>query len=721
MYLAIKPLLIEIVFLLMVSPVFAGDDDLCMSTASGLAGSPTIDGEIQNDFGWNGAARINIAANMGATTDTSLVTGFNGNALYLGYTVNTPQVSPNDVVVIGFSTAPAGSLVSTDWRIHVFLPSNIPATTPPGGVPAEVVTYWHPPTGSGDWNAMDAVSNPTNNGDWLFDQTRWARNGSSWTLEMKINIEHAVTGTIDDAVLIPSSGVFRFYTNVLHIAALNVMYQDPFPRNSPFVLPLTTDIDRATPPTNLWAAASVDFRPAKCTGVSLSMTNIGVLKGSNIDYQPERFNPIAETNVAQCATSAGVGVGPLNTFIARPTGPGSNVSAEFRMAEAFGVMGPFDFKGLGFPDVGTNVTPPSGDTPAFNLPHDFTEVKWALSYKQSCYRVFRDHACLQVTLRSNDLNTRFLNQSVQRNLIFKSMSKARETAYVSGNFGPLPAGQKHEFVIAVDTDQRPYTAAEPVPNTEGHMFKEQRSGFRSDELNALTEGMTGVAQYAWIARAGLISDQKIIVRGKTYRLAEHVSDFGIIGSHAGEVHAWKSKFTGANLHPQPQQGIYTIAVEPGHMEEVNIELEAVEGESHESRWRAFIAAGPNFPDGSLNGRFSINAGIERLFDDHWSLEGILGYHAFDGRFEERPFDVDAWQLSANAKYFFGTGPLRPFLNGGVGVYRIDPPDDTSFGTNIGAGLYYRLNAKWGIEGAYNLHNTDPLDWSTLQLGVRWFF
>src|SRR5690349_21077599 len=97
-----RHLILALSLLLIVSPVFAGDDDLCMSTAGGLAGSPTIDGEIQNDFGWNGAARINITHSMGATTDTSLVTGFAGNALYLGYTVNSPEVSPGDTVIIAF-------------------------------------------------------------------------------------------------------------------------------------------------------------------------------------------------------------------------------------------------------------------------------------------------------------------------------------------------------------------------------------------------------------------------------------------------------------------------------------------------------------------------------------------------------------------------------------------------------------------------------------------
>ncbi|HEX6096511.1 MAG TPA: outer membrane beta-barrel protein [Thermoanaerobaculia bacterium] len=135
-------------------------------------------------------------------------------------------------------------------------------------------------------------------------------------------------------------------------------------------------------------------------------------------------------------------------------------------------------------------------------------------------------------------------------------------------------------------------------------------------------------------------------------------------------------------------------------------------------WRFFIDAGINSPDASaLDGSYSVNAGLERILTPKWSVEGILGYHTFDGPFVA----PDVWQLSANAKYFFLGGPLRPFVNGGVGLYRVDPPDDTEFGFNAGAGLLYELNAKWGVEGVYNLHSTDPLDWWTLQLGLRWHF
>jgi hypothetical protein len=153
------------------------------------------------------------------------------------------------------------------------------------------------------------------------------------------------------------------------------------------------------------------------------------------------------------------------------------------------------------------------------------------------------------------------------------------------------------------------------------------------------------------------------------------------------------------------------------VDEVVVTVDNGPGSTASGSWRFFFDAGINFPDSALDGSFSVNAGIERMLTSHWSIEGILGYHTFDAPL----VDVDAWQVSANAKYFFGTGPLRPFLNGGVGVYRIDPPDDTSFGWNTGGGLLYEISAKWAVEGVYNYHSTDPVDWSTLQIGLRWRF
>jgi opacity protein-like surface antigen len=139
-------------------------------------------------------------------------------------------------------------------------------------------------------------------------------------------------------------------------------------------------------------------------------------------------------------------------------------------------------------------------------------------------------------------------------------------------------------------------------------------------------------------------------------------------------------------------------------------------------WRFFLDAGVNFPQGDLSdgadGKFSINTGFERLFGNN-SIEGILGYHRFDIAFVSNPH---IWQLSVNGKHYFGSTPLHPFVNAGVGAYRFDPGNETKFGWNAGGGVLYDLSSKWGIEAVYNYHDVNAdgghVQFSTLQGGVR---
>lgn len=139
-------------------------------------------------------------------------------------------------------------------------------------------------------------------------------------------------------------------------------------------------------------------------------------------------------------------------------------------------------------------------------------------------------------------------------------------------------------------------------------------------------------------------------------------------------------------------------------------------------WRFFLDAGLNHPQSRLrgfdDGKVSINLGAERRLTPHWSVEGILGYHAFEG-----PLDPKLWQLSVNGKYFFGSGPLRPFANAGAGAYRFDSGNaGTRAGFNGGAGLLYQLTPGLAVEGVVNYHNVntnaDSVSFTTVQVGLR---
>lgn len=116
-------------------------------------------------------------------------------------------------------------------------------------------------------------------------------------------------------------------------------------------------------------------------------------------------------------------------------------------------------------------------------------------------------------------------------------------------------------------------------------------------------------------------------------------------------------------------------------------------------WRAFLDLGSK----------SFNAGLERRLSPEWSIEGILGYHRRDPRI---------WQLSIGGKRWFGTSPLRPFLDASGGLY--NDGNGTRAGASAGAGVLYEFTPAFGIESVFHYHFLED-SFPAAQLGVRWGF
>ena len=145
-----------------------------------------------------------------------------------------------------------------------------------------------------------------------------------------------------------------------------------------------------------------------------------------------------------------------------------------------------------------------------------------------------------------------------------------------------------------------------------------------------------------------------------------------------------------------------------------------------SKFAIFFDAGAAFPHGDisffLNAGFSLNAGLEYMITNQFSAEGTFGYHRFSTFFGG---DANVYQLSGNGKFYFvdDSTKLRPFVNGGVGLYVTDSAT-THFGGNIGAGVLYEVTPKFGIKGAYNFNvftAGSTTRFSTVQGGVRFRF
>jgi opacity protein-like surface antigen len=139
----------------------------------------------------------------------------------------------------------------------------------------------------------------------------------------------------------------------------------------------------------------------------------------------------------------------------------------------------------------------------------------------------------------------------------------------------------------------------------------------------------------------------------------------------------------------------------------------------------FLDAGAGIPHGAFasgfNTGFSLNAGLEYIATNHFSAEGIFGYHHFPANAGSA---LDLYQFSANGKvYLNGSGPVRLFVNAGPGGYKFSP-GSTYFGGNVGAGILYELTAHWGIKGSYNFHAIGTpvtAKFSDFELGIRYQF
>ncbi|MGE5344009.1 MAG: outer membrane beta-barrel protein [Candidatus Omnitrophota bacterium] len=153
------------------------------------------------------------------------------------------------------------------------------------------------------------------------------------------------------------------------------------------------------------------------------------------------------------------------------------------------------------------------------------------------------------------------------------------------------------------------------------------------------------------------------------------------------------------------------------------------GEAYPMQMAASARVGVTFPHSSLyDPGMSANIGINYYVTPSITLEGVLGYHMLVGKSFGIP-NLDVWQLSLNGRvYFFTAGPLKPYVNGGFGLYfqkeRIQSAT-SHFGFNVGAGLDYYLNPSLALELAYNFHCIQPGDWSlkfsALQAGLRFHF
>jgi hypothetical protein len=752
-------------------------------TTDGIIEGYTGPGGVSNDPGWEGAARVNLldttGPNMGTLAAAKFQVGRDASFVYLGFVVSTPLAGANDTIVVGLSTK-AGD-PATDWRFHIkpFDASTADPNFTGSSQTPNAVTFWRDST---QWNlaAPNPLPHTAAPGEWPHDNTRFSKSGNLWSLEMKIPIttDAGMAGG-SNAIFFPASGIFRLYVNVLSTNTIsNTTTQDPWPAGVIVTSGMSTFLTRNTPDVSQWGNASFNDR-ADCDGVSLSWDQIGVdnpaAPGTLISdirrFDPPGAGTFTETE-AQCQALAPDfqwpgSQGQPNTFVAKPlnnmAGTQAKVSATFRLAN-WGIPGTSEWTKLGEAnpplaplaplDVMTN---PSVQQTINSGAQGNLIAKWTLSYRWSCLYKFRPHQCIQVDLDSNDPATRFKDKSAQRNMNFVPASRFEQRARISGNQGKLAPGQtEHQFIITVETDQQGQLEASKDARTATSGQQSRPRRLQSQELanEALRHFGRGVTNLGtWIARGSLRTGTTIRIGETEYEYVRRVGDFGYVAGHTGPISGWRFEFAGEGLK-QLSESLYAVAVPPGGEAFVNTVIETTGGQddrgagggggqhggggslpadADSKRWGLSLHAGASIPHADFANVFNpgpnFGVDLEYRLSNHLSLEALYGFHRFRGEdFGVVSLDdVNLHQLSGNVKVFGGSGAVRPFLNGGGGVYVFDfgGSGDTHGGLNVGGGLQFNLTPTFAVEGSYNFHNVftsgSDVKFSTLQGGVRFRF
>ncbi|MCP4218625.1 MAG: VWA domain-containing protein [bacterium] len=139
-----------------------------------------------------------------------------------------------------------------------------------------------------------------------------------------------------------------------------------------------------------------------------------------------------------------------------------------------------------------------------------------------------------------------------------------------------------------------------------------------------------------------------------------------------------------------------------------------------------LHGGLNLPHPNLDviydGKFSVAVDFEYKLADTFSLLLFAGYNKFESKISSFIGDLKILNVSLNGKFYvLSRGNLSIFLNGGGGMYFLNPGDD-KFGFNLGGGLQLRLTNRLALESWYNFHNIfttgTATKFSTVQAGFN---
>lgn len=643
---------------------------LCFGQVTNVPGStapPTVDGIIRNDLGWTGATRYEFG---NGTPDMGVVVqGIRDAAnLYLSFEANNDATFDNeDMIVIALDPDATATNSANDRRLHIF-PVFTTGAAPNGNPQSQQYS-----TNSSSWTTATLPAGTE------IKVSSIAGGTNSWFVEVKLPI---------GGFGIPGAGDFGLYFNVMRVSGGTAVESDWPTDNAPIVI----DPNNTPTPVN-WGNGTFS---GGCNGVSFSWSDIKTnntpphkitFTGSNIFTVTPHNNTINSTGTPQ---------------------PANQVKALFKIAN-FGLPSSVSWQPVPIPAGGGK---DAASSQVANIPAngsiDLTTNAWVLNATEVAQydTPTTRHQCILVELSSTAANTIFVNKSAWRNMDFGPASVFEHVAEISGKgYGAPPDGSgNHLFDLQITTSQAGTPGVTAV---------------QTDQTTKI---------FTWVAHGFRHTGQFIVINRKRFEILEDVGAFGYRVAHVGSLEKWAYELTGTKLRKvEGKKNFYQISVSPEGVETVTTKIEAVEpgGLSGGSKFGLSLHAGSNFPQGTFNKvfdpGFSFTFDLEYRVNKNFSLEGLFGYNRFRNSLIGP--DLNLYNVSGNAKYYFGSAKTRAFVNAGGGVYKFDP-GVTRGGVNVGLGVQREVNPRLAIDlFSYNFHTVatpgSQTNFSTVQFGFHY--
>jgi hypothetical protein len=753
------------------SPQSTSPYKLCFprtTTPPNISGGP-------NDAGWTGAFLYVMGVPSGTSPGVT-VRGIRGmdttvtpaqDSLYFSIDASNLDNTlfgasyPLTLVVLAFDP---GDLSGTADDAHVqrlhILPVRTDAAYGQSAVHPALVQYWgygrdslgvyNGPRAQADQNGSPSAGSPS----WLGTNFRidyYQQAGiSHWYLAMKIPVRSTPNpaGAGDnEKVQIPASGSFGMYIDVFPVKS-GSMGDEFWPVNWPPNTSRPTSCatgsnctantpvgsctaDCFTPGPASWGTSPVDG--LACGGISIGSQNNDIFTNNtpvskicirpnvSVTTGPDQFSCPSNPNVFKARVH--------NTMI---DGSGTPQTAT-------GVRATFYITDWGITNSWIQIPVAGNPTPFLSVspgnPTPFQTSPWVIPTPPAPSPNTRDydplfqfanppshpHQCVKVQLDSaTGSNAVFLNNIAQQNMDFVNASKFQRNADISAKGypprlkpdGTPEADQLFDLRVIMHQEVLKPGAAGTEPGLAGTGSPRGKGG-------------RVVSQLTWILEACRHTGLYMAVQGHKLEICEPVGSFGYVARHVSNapIKQWKVKLTGIGLG-SPTGNVYSLRIPLDGVATVNTSIEPEE--QGVSRVALFLDAGAGIPHGTFdnffNAGFSLNAGFEYIATSHFSAEGIFGYHRFPAKIGSA---LDFYQFSANGKFYLtSSGPLRPFVSGGIGGYKFSP-GSTYFGGNFGGGILYELGPHWGLQASYNFHTVNTpgaaTKFSTVQGGIRFVF